>query len=162
MADIRRNDAGTPLGDARVRLKSPEYGTGEYHGLFPEVRWKEYRQDCADADGFDTRHVEENGEYWMEVELPRGTQLIRYGSSRGRFTAPKGTPFEALGLPYVKETIEFHEYTVVADSIKVFCTVKRGAVAPMFDSAGGGVQYLHPGSMLELTGRKHVLAEVFG
>lgn len=162
MAEIRKNDAGILLGDARVELKSPEYGTGKYNGVFPDVRWNDYRKDCADEDGFDIRHVEENGTYCMEVELPRGTQLIRYGSSRGRFTAPKGTPFETLGLPYVRETVEFHEYKVEADSINVICVVKRGVVAPMFDSKGGGVQYLHPSSMQELTGRKHVLSEVFG
>ena len=163
MADaIRRNDAGEILGESPVELKNPEYGTGEYRGLFPVVKWKEFRQPCADPDGFDLNHVEENGEYWMEVDLPRGTELIRYGSARGSFTAPKGTLYEELGLPYVKQTVEFHEYTVVADSVTVLCKVKRGRVAPMFDSEGGGIQYLHPSSIQELIGRKHVLSEVFG
>ena len=84
MADvIRKNDAGDPLGDSPVKLKKPEYGTGEYIGLYPIVRWDDYRQECADLEGFDKRNLEENGEYLMEIELPQGTQLIRYGSSRG-------------------------------------------------------------------------------
>ncbi|MBR1497799.1 MAG: TNT domain-containing protein [Oscillospiraceae bacterium] len=157
----RRNDAGEALGSMPVRLKSPDYGTGEYRsGIFPEVKWEEYRQEYADSDGFDLRNMEENGNYCMEVELPKGTVLIRYGSEMGRFTAPKHTPYDALGLPYVRETVEYHEYEVVADSIKVFCRVKRGRVAPMFDSDGGGIQYLHPQTILELTRRKHVLKEL--
>ena len=155
----RRNDAGEPLGTEPVRLTRAEYGTGDWIGYYPVVRWEAYRQDFADGDGFDQRHREENGDYLMEVSLPKGTLLLRYGSERGHFTAPLHTPYETLGLPYVRETVEYHEYRVVADGLKVFCIVKRGRVAPMFDSAGGGVQYLHPNSIRELTRRKHVLEE---
>lgn len=157
----RKNDAGELLGMTPVRLKNAKYGTGEYYNdIYPVVRWEEFRQEYADEDGFDLRNIEENGDYIMEVELPKGTLLIRYGSERGRFTAPRNTQYDTLGLPYIKETIEFHEYVVIADSVKVLCKVTRGIVAPMFDSNGGAVQYLHPSSMLELTKRKRVLKEV--
>lgn len=159
--DIRKNDAGEVLGNRPVELAKPEYGTGAYgSGLYPVVRWEEYRKEWADKDGFDVRNIEENGEYIMEVELPKGTHLIRYGSEKGVFTAPKNTPYDCLGLPYKRETIEFHEYEVIADSIKVFCRAIRGKVAPMFDSAGGAVQYLHANSIFKLARRKHVLKEV--
>lgn len=157
---IRKNYAGELLGDSPIRLKHPDYGTEGWKGIVPKVNWEAYRQECADDDGFDTRHIEENGEYLMEVVLPKDTLLIRYGSEMGRFTAPKGTAYESLALPYVKETVEFHEYRVIADSITVFCRVKRGRVAPMFDSEGGGIQYLHESKIRDLTRRKHVLVEV--
>lgn len=155
----RRNDVGEPLGTARVQLKRAEYGTGECYGYFPEVRWEAYRQDCADDNGFDRRHREENGDYTMEVTLPKGTLLLRYGSETGHFTAPLHTPYETLGLPWLRETVEYHEYRVVVDGLRVLCLVKRGRVAPMFDSPGGGVQYLHPNSIRALI-RRRVLVEV--
>lgn len=155
----RRNDAGEPLDGAPVRLTRAEYGTGDRIGYFPVVRWEAYRQDSADDDGFDKRHQEENGDYLMEVSLPKGTLLLRYGSETGHFTAPLHTPYETLGLPYVRETVEYHEYRVEADGLRVLCLVKRGRAAPMFDSPGGGVQYLHPNSIRVLI-RRRVLAEV--
>lgn len=104
------------------------------------INWDSCYGDCR---GFDKRNVEPNGHYYMEVTLPRGTLLIRYGTEFGRNTAPKGTPYEQLGLPYLKDTVEYHEYEVIADSIKVYCEVLRGRVAPIFDSPGGGIQYFH-------------------
>ncbi len=153
----RKNDQGKKLGNAPVLLKKPEYGTGNYIGkLYPEVKWEDYRQEFADSDGFDKRSREENGEYIIKIKLPRGTELIRYGSEIGSYTAPKNTPYDNLGLPYLQETIEYHEYIVTADSISAFCIVKRGRVAPMFDSPGGGIQYKHEKSIRELIGKKAI------
>lgn len=160
MKKYRKNDAGQLLGEAPVMLKDPKYGTGNYSGkLYPEVRWDDYRQSIADENGFDTRNREDNGEYTIEIELPFDTQLIRYGSDRGRFTAPVNTPYEELSLPYVQETIEFNSYRVIADSIVVHCRAQKGIVAPMFDSRGGGIQYLHECTIRELL-KSGVLEEV--
>ena len=158
---IRKNDEGKILGNAKVLLQKQEYGTGEYHGFTPIVKWEEYRQNCSDKDGFDTNNVETNGEYLIEVCLPKGTHLIRFGSETGRFTAPEGTPYDQLGLPYVRESVEFHEYTVIADSVKVLCKVKQGKVAPIFDSPGGGIQYLHFSTIRESMRIKKELSEGF-
>lgn len=158
---LRKNDEGKLLGNAKVLLKNSDYGTGDYFDeITPKVKWKEYRQKCSDENGFDVNNVEDNGKHIMEVCLPKGTHIIRYGSEMGRFTAPKGTPYDQLGLPYVKESVEFHEYIVIADSIKVLCKVNRGKVAPIFDSQGGGVQYQHFNTIREARGRKHELSEV--
>ena len=48
-----------------------------------------------------------------------------------------------MGLHYVKETVEYHVYRVIANDYKVQCTVIKGRVAPMFFSGGGAVQYKH-------------------
>lgn len=74
--------------------------------------------------------------------LPKGMMLCRYGTPNGYFTTEKGTEYETLALPYVKETIEYHEYKVSED-IRVDCYVMKGAVAPKFNSTGGAVQFLH-------------------
>ena len=98
----------------------------------------------ADDDGFDIRHREPNGLPRMWIELPVGTELLRYGNPDGSYTAPKGTEYEQLSLPYEKDSMEYNEYRVIADGILVeVCRAERGRVAPLFDQPGGGVQYFH-------------------
>ncbi len=46
------------------------------------------------------------------------------------------------GLPYVKETIEYHEFKVTED-LSVECRVDKGMVAPKFLSDGGAIQFMH-------------------
>lgn len=126
------------------KLLKPEYGNGViYPNGEPAVNWK-LLSHYADKDGFDIRNVEKNGKYKNEIELPYGTIIIRYGNETGRFSAPKGTKYEDLALPYIKDTVEYNEYKVVAEVIKVRCIVNSGKVAPGFGSEGGAVQYLHP------------------
>ena len=69
--------------------------------------------------------------------------LCRYGYSIGKLTTLKGTDYDKLGLPYLKETVEYHEYEVIADGISVRCFVCKGFVAKMFNSVGGAIQFLH-------------------
>ena len=157
----RTNYMGEPLGDRPVELQKSEYGTGEYREqYFPEVKWEEYRKTFSDESGFDKNFKNSNGEYYTIIVLPQNTELVRYGSNSGSYTTLKGTPYEMLGLPYKKETIDYHEFVVIADSVKVFCRVKRGVVAPIFDSLGGGVQFKHESNMRKLI-REHILEEVF-
>ena len=97
----------------------------------------------ADRDGFDIR------EDICEVILPVGTRLVRYGYETGSYTAPVGTAYEELSLPYKRESMPYHEY-VVKDSCSVqLCLVKKGIVAPGFNNKGGGVQFKHTRSILE-------------
>lgn len=98
----------------------------------------------ADDDGFDINHREPNGLPRMLVELPVGTELLRYGNPDGSYTAPMGTDYEQLSLPYEKDSMEYNEYRVIADGVRVeVCRAERGRVAPLFDQPGGGVQYYH-------------------
>lgn len=133
------------------KLRKEEYGTGEKDKFGRPVPNWDLLID-ADDDGFDKNHREPNGLFRMKVILPKHTMLIRYGSEIGSFTAPKGTLYEELSLPYDKESVFYHEYEVIADSIKVIalkkCVVDRGKVAPGFDFPGGGIQYLHPYNMI--------------
>ena len=84
----------------------------------------------------------------------------RYGLPTGRFTTLKGTAYEKLGLPYVKETIEYHEYMVSLD-LMVDCFVTKGIVAPAFYSEGGAIQFMHRQS-INLECQDGLLKEVKG
>ena len=142
--EIIRNYKGEIISGI-AELSSPDYGTGKTRktekGEVPEVNWKKLK--FADRHGFDIRNREKNGNYIIEVKLPFGTKLLRYGGEGGHYTAPLGTPYEQLSLPYKKETVEYHEYVVIANEITVICKVDKGIVAPGFDSDGGAIQYLH-------------------
>ena len=116
-----KNDAGEPISGIR-RLKQEAYGTGKTSGGEAVIDWERWKTPYADEHGFDIRNIEETG----------------------RFTAPEGTDYDALSLPYDRETVEFHKYLVTEQSFTVYCKVQKGIVAPMFDSEGGAVQYYHP------------------
>lgn len=74
--------------------------------------------------------------YCKPFTLLKGTIIARYGTPFGSFATDFGVPYHMLGLPYIKETVEYHVYRVLKD-IQVF----KGVVAPIFNSPGGGVQY---------------------
>lgn len=131
------------------RLKKPEYGTGKIDGAGdPEVNWS-YLSKEADEHGFDKSNLESNGKYIIEIELPPGTVIIRYGKESGKYTAPDGTDYEKLALPYVKETVPYYKYKVSTNSLRVTCIVIQGRVAPGFGSPGGAVQYCHRLTILQ-------------
>ncbi len=141
------NCYGERLESEIPELQDGSFGTIDSTGKVT-IYWDE-ESDVVDVYGFDKENVEPNGEYTMDVELPVGTILIRYGNPNGKMTAPLGTPFELLGLPYKKETIQFHQYVVKADGVNVKCVVRRGKVREMFLSPGGAIQYMHPQSILD-------------
>lgn len=129
-----KNDKGEPISGHKQLLRE-EYGTGSYDANGePVINWDLLSH--ADKDGFDLRNIETNNKHTIEVELPFGTIIIRYGNKAGRFSAPKGTRYEELSLPYQKDTVEYNEYKVIADKIKVGCIVEKGIVAPGFGSEG--------------------------
>ena len=151
MADLK-NYKGDIIGIIPILRKS-EYWSGENdkYGR-PKPNWRLLLD--ADNNGFDKKHLEPNETYRMKVILPKHTRLIRYGSEIGSYTAPAGTLYEELSLPYEKESVFYHEYEVIADSITVTsfvkkCEVERGKAAPGFDYPGGGVQYFHPFNMIK-------------
>ena len=131
------------------KLIRPQFGTGETdkYGQ-PIVDWS-FLSKYADEDGFDIRNIESNGNYKIEIVLPYGTEIIRFGNEMAHFTARKGTHYEDLALPYIKETVEYNEYRVIAQDLHIVCIVQKGKVAPGFDSVGGAIQYLHPTTIRE-------------
>lgn len=155
---MRRNDQGQDLGDSPVLLTNTSYGTGKYNGFQPEVAWPKPIEGKRDERGFDIS----NGNTITHIQLPKGTHIIRYGPTSGSYTAPEGSLYSQLGLPYVRETCEYHVLEVIADSITVFCIVDKGKVASIFDSPGGGIQYKHPKSLNQLMncGDDSVLKEI--
>ena len=152
MAEDKRNDAGEII-TCDPQLRKPEYGTGVFHGGVEQVNWGYHAID-ADNNGFDTKNIEENGYYKIKVSLPQNTIIIRYGPETGSYTAPDGTAYNELSLPYVRETIQFHKYIVLANNIDVTCIVERGRAASVFDEPGGGVQYHHERTVRELVSSK--------
>ena len=134
---IMRNYKGEII-SGKMELQDPTYGTGktDAHGQ-PEADWSLLEHADREDKGFDVRYP------IVEIILPKGTMLARYGSEWGRHTAPRGTPYEVLAMPYKKETLEYNEYKVIADNVKVSCAVQEGKIAPGFGSPGGGIQYWH-------------------
>lgn len=120
----------------------PVFASDDYMKADGSPNWTE-ENDNVDGDGFDKTNVCENGEYKQLVILPKGTKLCRYGAATGRTTTFIGTPYEECGLPFVKETVEYHEYEVIADGVSVICRAVKGRVAAMFGSSGGAIQFVH-------------------
>ena len=54
----------------------------------------------------------------------------------------KGEEYNLLSLPYIKDSMPYHEYVVIGEC-EVECYVDRGVTAPGFGSRGGAVQYRH-------------------
>ena len=152
-----RNYKGETISGVK-ELTDPKYGTGDKGpDGSPRVNWKYLER--ADNDGFDIDRKDAKGRYRFTITLPAGTRLLRYGNEIGHFTAPAGTPYEQLSLPYKKETVEYHEYEVIADGLTVTCIVEKGIVAKGFGMPGGAVQYLHTESMHRSV-RKHILKRI--
>lgn len=93
--------------DTRMpKLASPDYGTYNENGI-PVPYWTP-ENEFIDKDGFDKTRILSNGSYKELIELPKGTMLCRYGYSIGKLTTLKGTDYDKLGLPYLKETVEYY------------------------------------------------------
>jgi hypothetical protein len=76
------------------------------------------------------------------LTLKPGSPLDRYGSTKGAFLAPAGTPYWARSLPpsslddATEFTCNYHTYTV----LRAF-KVEAGPAAPAFGQPGLGLQY---------------------
>lgn len=139
-------------------LKSLKFGY--YDECGNAVPFWQPENEYVDSDGFDKRNITTSGFYKEEVILPKGKLISRYGNVRGRLSTDYGEDYDKLGLPYVKETVEYHTYKVIADGLKVICNVQKGRVAPMFDSPGGATQYKHYSTIAEEISN-HKIKEVF-
>lgn len=126
------------------QLASSDFGTGKLNKYgTPEINWKGCKTEYADDYGFDRRNIEPNGKHTIAYILPKDSIIIRFGNEWGQYTAPQHTRYEEVSLPYALESIEYHEYRVIADGLPVQCIVEKGRVAPMFNQPGGGIQYRH-------------------
>ena len=160
-----RNDSGEIIRrDKLLRLKDEKYGTGQLtSNNLPAVDWIGNKSKYADENGFDTRTKDSI----IKIVLPKDTIIIRYGLQTGRYTAPDGTDFENLSLPFTRESSPFFIYRVIKKDLDVYveekkdiksgksksavnCSVTKGLIAPYFDSEGGGIQYLHTKPIFKL------------
>ncbi len=148
MTKHKYNYLGKCVDKITQELRNESYGKHDIEGNLLRDKYGNPLPDWPKEDDFvDNYGFAKNGiktGYYINVTLPKGTMIGRYGHEGGKLTAPKGTPFEMLSLPYNKETIEYHEYVVIADGIHVKCLVDKGEIFPAFDCPGGGIQYLHP------------------
>ena len=157
MVKCKRNCLGDIITGIK-KFQNPAFGYIDSEGV-EHVNWQ-IENERIDADGFDKGNIESEGKYKVDIVLPYGKLICRYGNERGRLTTDIYSDYDELGLPYVKETVEYHVYKVIADGLKVRCTVSKGRVAPMFNSPGGANQYKHYQSIAkELDDNK--LEEVF-
>ena len=130
-------------------LGTPLFGEDIYKHLverfFDENGLPRYEEFLEHADdyGFDILAVMAGGGYTEKVVLPVGKKIIRYGVEKGSYSTDVGVPYERLSMPYIKESLPYHEY-VVLEACEVERIVTKGIVAPGFQSAGGVIQYHHP------------------
>lgn len=138
--DEIRNYLGEIINNVNRELEDLSYGTGEYdENGCPKINWDYYITEIYDH-GFKKK----NGKpCCVDYILPYGSKILRYGTEYGYYTAPAGTPYELLSLPYKKETLAYNEYEVMADGILVKCIVKKGKVAKSRNSKGGAIQFYH-------------------
>ena len=78
-----------------------------------------------------------------EITLEPGTEVDRFGSEDGRFTAIAGTPYENRSLPFEEGSQEYNTYEV----IKPIDGVLQGETAEAFNQPGGGIQQMLPESI---------------
>lgn len=147
------NDMGKEL-TASPEYEDPAFGT--YHPAlgYPMPYWDKYQDlNVSDKKGFDIRKLfPKSGTYKVRRILPAGKVVCRYGSPiKGYYIAPDGTDYAKVGLPYKRETIEFHRY-LLKEPLEVWV----GFVAPVFNSDGGAVQYVLDDSVQELLNMKAV------
>jgi hypothetical protein len=140
------NYLGESIIKYQPQLLSPEFGYINDNGILV-INWGNEDEVC-DADGFlKDNSLFTEGYVITNYIIPKGERICRYGNSAGLFTTPQNSDYNNLALPYVKESIEYHEYIVSCD-LKVDCYVSKGIVAPKFLSDGGAVQYKHRQSIM--------------
>lgn len=140
---VKYNYLKEKITQSDLRLADSKFGWIDPAGKL-HIEWGSEDELC-DQDGFDKRHRPDKDKESYVIDdyvIPHGTIICRYGSPIGRFTTLRGTEYENLALPYVKETIEYHEYKVTED-LRVECCVIKGIVAPKFNSNGGAIQFKH-------------------
>lgn len=90
-------------------------------------------------DGFSTKPPPQ------QTTLRPGTLIDRYGSAKGKYAAPRGTPFALRSLPCQDQ----YEIDRTYEVRKPF-QVEAGKTAPWFGEPGGGIQYELPASVQTL------------
>lgn len=147
MSECVYNNLGEDISSTRTLLLSDDFGYVDDNNI-PHINWGSETELC-DCNGFDKSYRPQEGVDIYVIKdyiIPKGTIICRYGYSNGIFTTLKGTDYSTLGLPYVENTIEYHEYKVSEDLL-VECYVTKGKVAPKFLSQGGAVQFMHKQSI---------------
>jgi hypothetical protein len=92
------------------------------------------------ADGYEL-DGEGNPIKWKET-LDEGERIDRYGSERGGFLAPEGSPYTTRSIPPENlvgtpaANCNYHVYLVIRDF-----AVDTGPIAPWFAQSGLGMQY---------------------
>ena len=126
--------AGEPVGSAgsgSSTIQRPDVAAKTETSL---VKYDEWPANDGFFAGFEKDSV-----------LQPGTRIDRYGSNRGSFASPEGTPFKNRGLPSSRAGDPYSSFTVQKP-----ITVRGGIAAPWMDSPGGGVQYMLPRSIQDL------------
>jgi hypothetical protein len=146
------------LGPVKLELKTAILrsifnGYERFKSISPSAYLKRFwnyvksRWDYPDHRGFAvTRKDGEDVPITAEVILPVGSQVDRFGSPRGSYLAPAGTPFGLRAIPMQNlnrdqgnpraPPYNYYLYEVVKE-----LRVLMGPIAPHFDMPGYGLQY---------------------
>ncbi len=91
----------------------------------------------------------------IEIVLPKGTIVDRYGKEAGTFAFQLGTPFKMRSL--LKDSLD-EPYTIyeMVEHVKVIAGVR----VPWFDQPGGGIQFMFDESFQDLR-EKGIVREIF-
>ena len=76
----------------------------------------------------------------ISKSIPVGTRVDRYGSEKGQFLSPAGTPYGQRSLPPDTNPNDYHVYEVIKP-----LPVQSGQIAAWFGQPGGGVQHYTAG-----------------
>ncbi|MFC9432327.1 TNT domain-containing protein [Nocardia sp. NPDC057030] len=79
----------------------------------------------------------------VDVDLPAGTKIDRYGSEYGSWLSPEGTPLTARSLPPdTLATKAYNTYEVAPGArLPPGWSIEQSKVATWFGEEGGGIQY---------------------
>ena len=120
-----------PPTDAFIASLAQKYG-------MPYTKGKKGEDRFYDDDG-NAIYPPNNGAVGKEEKttLPKGMIISRYGNNYGRYVSPDGTTIEERALAKdARIQNELHRFELAKD---VECI--KGAIAPWFGQAGGGIQY---------------------
>jgi hypothetical protein len=92
----------------------------------------------------------------VQVTLPPGTLIDRFGSEGGSFFYPKGERFRARAAPYVCRNMDYRVYKVLKP-----LPVKQCKAAPWFGEPGGALQMQTAEPAYKLVASGAILAETY-
>ena len=126
--ELQRNQHATEHRPSVTNPTSAQLASAESYGVDPKWVKPDGKLDYPPNDGF--LGIPKNS------ILRPGTKIDRYGTGRGSYFAPEGTPFGQRGLPLKSADGIYTRYIVMKP-----LPAQSGSTAPWFGQSGGGMQF---------------------